>query len=267
MHGLGIEVTLDDEVRFREALLDVAHLRDHALGDVGRLVARLVEALGAQVVVQDRRTRLHRVDGVDDVRQDLVIHLDQLERALRDRIAGRRDGGDRMAVEQRLLARHRGPGHVAGDPALGNLGEVVARHHRFHAGQRLGRRRVDRLDDRVRVRAPERPAVEHAGQEEVGAEPGLAGNLVEPVMLDGVGADDLEIALRIVLGIVENACHGQAPLISSAAAMTDRTILSYPVQRQRLPASQNRASVSVGLGFFSSSAFAATRKPGVQMPH
>src|SRR3972149_3707086 len=40
-----------------------------------------------------------------------------------------------------------------------------------------------------------------------------------------------------------------------------------PVQRQRLPASQNLISCSVGLGFCSRRAVEATRKPGVQMPH
>src|SRR5581483_4848820 len=55
--------------------------------------------------------------------------------------------------------------------------------------------------------------------------------------------------------------------ISAAAFCTARTILSYPVHRQRLPASHQRISSSVGFGFLSSSAFAATRKPGVQNPH
>ena len=60
----------------------------------------------AQVVVQDRRVRLpsplrtsmHR-------RQHLVLDLDQVEGVLGDVRVGRGDGGDGVAVEQRLVDR------------------------------------------------------------------------------------------------------------------------------------------------------------------
>ena len=66
MHGLAVEFVLDDDVGLGEALFDVAHLADHPLGDVGLLVLRAFHALGAQIVVQDRRIRLHRLDRIDD---------------------------------------------------------------------------------------------------------------------------------------------------------------------------------------------------------
>ena len=86
-------------------------------------------------VVQDRRVGLHRLGDVDHVRQHLVLDLDQLQRLLGDRLDDGGDGGDRMALVERLLARH----DVARDVAqvhlhlagrhdqVGLLGEVVAR--------------------------------------------------------------------------------------------------------------------------------------------
>ena len=72
-----------------------------------------LDAFGADVRMQDRRVGLHRLDRIDDVREHLVIDLDQLQRLLGDRLAGGGDGRDRMAVVERLLARHRVAGHVA----------------------------------------------------------------------------------------------------------------------------------------------------------
>ena len=57
------------------------------------------------------------------------------------------------------------------------------------AGQRLGLRRVDRDDARVRVRAAQHAADELAGQVEVGAEAGAARDLVDAVRADRARAD------------------------------------------------------------------------------
>ena len=108
MHRLGVERLLDDDVGFREPLRRIADRQFVALDDVGRLFrVRPLHALGTQVIVQDRRAGLHRLDRVDDVRQHLVFDLDQFQRLLGDRLAGRGDGRDRMAFPIDLLARHR----------------------------------------------------------------------------------------------------------------------------------------------------------------
>ena len=49
-----------------------------------------------------------------------------------------------------------------------------------------------------------------------------------------------------------------------AAASTARTMLWYPVQRQRLPSRPTRISSSDGLGFSFSSETVAMTNPGVQ---
>ena len=109
---------------------------------------------------------------VDDVRQHLVVHLDQRQRLFGDRGAGGRHRGDRVALVQRLLARQ----DVARDvpevhrDALGAdvvellIREVLRGDHRLHAGQLLGRRGVDRADARMRVRRAQDPAEQHARQ-------------------------------------------------------------------------------------------------------
>ena len=95
VHGLGGVVLLDHHVGLVEARLGVALLELDALGDVRRLGGRRIGTLGQEVVVQDRRVGLHRLGDVDDVRQHLVVDLDQRQRLLGDRLRHRRDRGNR----------------------------------------------------------------------------------------------------------------------------------------------------------------------------
>ena len=102
------------------------------------------------------------------------------------------------------------------DRLVAHLGEVGGRDHRLHAGQRARGRGVDAQDARMRVRAALDQAGEHAGQTQVGAEIGAAGDLVGAVGTVGTRADDLELA----------SAHRAVSLISAATSMTARTILS-----------------------------------------
>ena len=226
MHRLRIEFTFDDKVRRGETFFDIAHLADHAFGDVGRRIVRFVQAFGPDMIVQDRGARLHCINRVDDVRQDLVIHLDQLQRAFGDGVACRCDRSDGMTVKQRFFTGHRRSGHIARSGPRRKIGKVVARDHRLHTGKRFGCRCIDRLDDGVRMRAAQCPPEQHAREKEIGAEFRSPGHLVHAVVFDGVRADDIQFAQRIEFRIIENGRHDQAPLISSAAAITERTILS-----------------------------------------
>ena len=76
------------------------------LGDVGGVRRLGIDALGEEIVVQQRRVGLHRLFDVDDVRQHVVLDLDQLAGLLGDRRRGRGDGGDGVAVIEHLVARH-----------------------------------------------------------------------------------------------------------------------------------------------------------------
>ena len=207
---------------------DVAHGEIEPLDHVAGLVGAL-DALGAHMLVQDRGAGRHGGDRIDHVRQHLVLDLDQLERLLGDRLARRRDRRHRVAVIERLLARHGVAAHVAADGAGLHLGEILPRHHRLDAGQPLGRRDVDRLDAGMGMRAAQDLADQHAGQEQVGSELGAPRHLVDAVVLDRRGADDLELAVAVVAALLQDggrAGHLASPLISLAAACTERMILS-----------------------------------------
>ena len=149
------------------------------------------------MIVQDRRARLHRIYRVDHMRQHFIIHLDQLQRAPGDSFAGRGDRGDRVTVKQRLLARHGHACHVTGGTACRLIREVVTGNNGLHTGKCFGGRCIDRLDDRMRMRAAQNAAEEHAGQEEIGTEFRATGNLVQAVMFNRVGPDYVQFTLSI----------------------------------------------------------------------
>ena len=135
MHRRGLERHLDDLVGRREAGLDVAEIELVALRDVRRRLRRRLDAARHHVLEQQRRVRLHRLVDVDDVRQHLVVDLDQRQRLVGDGLAGGRHGGDRMALIEHLLARHDVARHVPevlrdalrADILELLLGEVLAR--------------------------------------------------------------------------------------------------------------------------------------------
>ena len=74
VHRCGLEGALDDDVSGGKAGFDVAGLHRQDVGDV----RGALDAFRADPVVQDRCTRLHRLVHIDDVRQHLVIDLDQV---------------------------------------------------------------------------------------------------------------------------------------------------------------------------------------------
>jgi hypothetical protein len=203
------EAALDDDVGLGEAGLDVTLLVLERAGDVRRLAVELHE------VVQDRRIGRDRVVDLDDMRQHLVVDLDQSARRGGDLLAGRGDRGDGVAVPQRLFARHHvacHPAHVLDAERVGRVDrevdDVGRRHHRLDAGQRLGLRGVDATDDGMRVRAAQHLAPDHAGHVAVGGEGRAAGDLVDAVGTDRALADPLEILLA----------HTAAPRMSAAVS-------------------------------------------------
>jgi len=196
-----VEFALDDIVGRLESCFDVAALELIVLRDIGLIVAFF---LVAQVLEQNPRVLLHRrIDGHHG-RQHLVVDFDQAERFLGDMRAGCGDGGDRMAVVQDLVVRkdihrqvHRVDRHLAGllELVLG-LRQILRRDDSLHAGQLERLVDVDRFDIRVRMRAAQHLAVQHARERVVGAVLGAAGDFVDAVMPNRARADNLEIAGR-----------------------------------------------------------------------
>src|SRR5258707_7322487 len=103
---LGLEDALDDVVGLLETRVWVAMAELVPARDVRGLLWRGLDAFRDHVAVQDRRTWLHRLVDVGNVREDLVLHIDQLERLARNGGAGGGDRRDRVSVIERLLPRH-----------------------------------------------------------------------------------------------------------------------------------------------------------------
>ena len=215
-HGV---LALDDDVRLREPGVDVAELVDGVAGDVGGPVGRIGQALGAHRLVQHRRVVAHGVADVQDRRQHVVLDGDRLGGLFGLPQGGRRHRGDRVAVIERLVLRH----HVARQVGevgrgLARLGdadrrrrEVRAGDHGLDAGHRFRLRGVDREDARVRVRAAHELRVQHAGQRQVGAVVGVAGDLVQPVVTDRPRAQDLVRAVAFGAVLAVRVCHVPSP--------------------------------------------------------
>ena len=106
VHRLGRVAPLDDDIGLGEPGLDIALGEADHLGDVGGLGRLRLDAGGENVLMQHRRVVRHRRLDVHDVRQHLVLDLDQIERLFGDRRRGRRDRGNRMALVERLAPGH-----------------------------------------------------------------------------------------------------------------------------------------------------------------
>jgi hypothetical protein len=150
--------------------------------------------------VHEGRVRQHRRLDIHDVRQDLVLDLDQVERLLGDRLRGRCHRRHRVALIEHLALGHTVQRQItqivrrrADMGALGRyIGKIGPRHHRLDAGQAQRLLGVDRDDAGMGMGAALDPAPQHPRQRHVGAEIGPAGDLVDPVRTDRPGADDAQ---------------------------------------------------------------------------
>jgi hypothetical protein len=216
------ELALDDDVRLREALLDVSPSDLDARGQIGRR-ARAREPLGAKVLVQDRRPGREGGVEIEHRGQHLVVDANRREGALGGGPAGRGHGGDGVAVVEHLVAGQ----HVAGEipeverglGALGCLGGEIGKvgrgDDRLHPLDRERGLHVDGADPCVGVRAAQDLAVEHAREAQVRAEGRSPRHLVDAIRPDRPGPD----------GPVAGLAH-LCPRSSAAAASTARTTLS-----------------------------------------
>ena len=157
---------------------------EHVLGDddvglgedgVGLLLAArlpvedVVVGLAFLVVADDGRVGVERVARVDDRGQRLVVDVDELERVACGVAVLGDDEGDLLALEAHLVGGEDGEGVVRqrGDPRQAERLEHRAGDDGLHLRVRLGGRGVDALDARVRERAAQDGAVQHAGQHDV----------------------------------------------------------------------------------------------------
>ena len=238
--GLRVEVG-DDAARLERRRVaarvdDVARDDGVGLGEraVGRRLvaglpgrAREVVALAGLVVADQRRVGVERLARVDDRRQRVVLDVDQRERVVGRVLVGRDHERDLLALEADLVAGEHGL-RVVGDrrhPREPERLEVLGGDDGGDVGMRERRRRVDREDARVRVRAAQDRAVDHPRQldvVEVGARAADEARVL--LALQAAEADRaLGRGARKVLG----DRHGQAPCLAAAScSAAQRTALT-----------------------------------------
>src|SRR5881628_474014 len=156
-----------------------------AMEDRNRRVAR-------PPLVDQRGAGRQRGVEIEDGGQRLVDDLDGRQRGFRGLARRRRHGRHRLAD-----ISHLAPGEhrlVLEGPAVADVGHVGGGHHRAHSGQSPRPRCVQAHDARVRLRAAEHLADEHAGQREVRGVDGGAGNLPGAVHARERLADDPGLA-------------------------------------------------------------------------
>ena len=178
---------LEHVIRGREAVLHVAPARAERLDLVPRV--RRQVAFGPDL----HRAGRERFLRIEDKRQRLVLHRDQEERFFRDVTIDRRDRRHRFADEADRVVE--GVAAMDGDllhvlvvllaardgPRAPDEAAVLVRDDGLHAGKRERLRRVDAADPGVRVRAPQHPRVQHAGQRHVAGVDRLPGDALDRV--------------------------------------------------------------------------------------
>ena len=208
VHRRGLELLLDHDIGLGKPGIEVADLEFEPLRDVGGLGRRRLDPARHHVFEQQRRVGLHRLVDIDDVRQHLVIDLDQRQGLVRRGGIGCGDRGDRVPLIECLLARHHVARHmpeIDRDPLGADileflLGKIVRGHHRPDPGQRRRLGGVDPADARMGMGAAQDLADERAGHRVIGGVERAARHLRHPVRTYRPGADPFEPPHDIVHG-------------------------------------------------------------------
>ena len=208
--GHGGNFLLYDNVRLVEPFVRVPQLEFKVIGDVGALRSVVVvqDTAGpnagscqpGQTLVYQWSAFLHSFLSVHHRRQDLKIHLNQLEGLFRHVRIGSGYGGDGMplvksfsigqnVVAQEFVVDHGAFGKLRG-PA-GGLFDVGGSYHRPNAGECFSLAGINGLDDGVRIGTSQNLPVKHSGQVNVRAVVRLSRNLIGAVGPHRPGADYL----------------------------------------------------------------------------
>ncbi len=142
-----------------------------------------------------RSTRPQADERIDDKRQLLPHDLDLLDRIGGGHLVDRRERDDRLALVDRLAGERLLALRVRGDP-LAEVGDDVGRRRKlvggqdaFHARHRERFARIDPLHARVRIRAEQQLAEQHAVSAEIFGVLRLARHLCDEIRRDVVLAD------------------------------------------------------------------------------
>ena len=186
-------------------------------------LARL-SLLSLLVVPDQRRIGIERLAGVDDRRQRVVLHVDQLQRIARRVLVGGDHERDLLTLEADLVTGQHRLG-VIGDrrhPGQPQRLQVLGGDHRrdLGVGERL--RGVDREDPGVGVRAPQHGPVNHPGQPDVIQVGALAAD--EARVLLALESTEADRPLGTRAGEVLDDRHAHAScLVAASCSAAQRT--------------------------------------------
>jgi hypothetical protein len=179
-----------DGVGLLQRRLGVA-LHDRRVAErVAVAAERLLGAVVAPALVDERRARGHRGLEVGDRRERLVVDLDQGDRRLGGLGGQRRDARDDVGLEAHLVLREQAA--VLHHAAVEHVGHVLVREHRDDAGVRACLGHVDARDARMRVVGVAELRVRLTGQVQIRRVPPVAGDLLLAVRTD----EGLRLRLR-----------------------------------------------------------------------
>ncbi len=132
------------------------------------------------VLVDSNCSAVQSLFGIDQMRQDLPLHVDQLQRLLGGQLVHRGNGGDLVADETRLVR-----GERLFIPRPGNhpvaSGHLLSLQHLDHSGVRATPSEINLFDPRVCVRAAKDLAVEHSRKPDIVGVNCLPGGLLEAI--------------------------------------------------------------------------------------
>ena len=212
VHSLGVILAFDDHICLPETLLDIPGAELEVIGHVGgtlrvapRARAKCRAGHGQQALVQNWGVGLHGVEGIHHRRKHLVLHVDEGQRLFGQMRVRGGQRGHRMPFVQGLLPCHdvAAVEAVVGGCALFLVHElrravrkVGGSNDSFNAGVGQGAAVVDGLDYSVRMRAPQNPAVKHAGHMHVRPKSRPACHLVQSVVTYWPCADDVKFLIH-----------------------------------------------------------------------
>ena len=148
MNRSGFEFPFDDHISQAKARLYVTVTEFHPLCNIGRFLRCRIDAFSNQVIPEQRSIRFHSLVHINDVRQHLIININQFQGLPGNPVIDRGHCGHRMSLKEGFFPSHDIPGHVPviDDHLSGGLnradrliGKIISGHDRLDTrqGQRL----------------------------------------------------------------------------------------------------------------------------------
>ena len=197
MHHRRLELAFHNHIGRRKALGQITA----GMLEVGRYVGRFVrffaQLIGKEILMQQRRVRLHGFFGIEHDRQHLIFDFDQGGGFFGNVGADCGHRSHRMTVVKHLvmgdnvIAQFAQIGRIFPHflDLIGHFAQIGACTNRRHARQFFSGARVDRENAGMGMGAAHKFAIEHVGQVNIVGIHSTSGHLIHTIVADGAGAD------------------------------------------------------------------------------